>query len=334
MNSLKHYLVQYAKEDFREEYMEYLNKPNGECPYRDIDAVENKDVVFYNDLAKFLKKRLELEVKGPDESDNPFVIKLQDDQGVMYLTSDQFGFSAPRTNNRKELVAWNVDQYPYARYLSLKCDADKRTEKIKFVASCIYETRTIGGSFIWPKVKIGRAYQSGYNMRRGVNSYIEDRVDITLYEVSRFYEVYSPPKGNKSVIDNCKSVIENYKKDNPKSELFVQLDKDNENLVMYRWLSIFETFEGYVEKLKFESFMAKDKDGKLIKENDKYLIRDMASEDASTPLNIDKIKKIKDMNIARDMNIDMNRDPLFTLLKNVKECTESRSKAIEEVLNN
>lgn len=323
--------MHYLKEDFENEYMEYLKKPNGECPYEDIDTVKCKNVKFYKNLAKFLEKILGLEFKGPDIGDYPFAIKFQDDQGVMYLTSDQFGFSAPYSDNSKEnkkSLSWNGEKsYPYARFLSVKCDDDKGAGNMKqrsVVASCIYETRTIGGSFIWPKVKMGRAYQSGYNMRRGVKSYIEDRVDITLYEVSRFYEVYSPPKGNKSVIDNCKSVIKNYKKDNPKSKLFGKPDYDNENLAMYRWLSIFETFEGYVEKLKFESFMAKDKDGKLIKENDKYLIRDMASEDASTPLNIDKIKKIR----------EMDHDELDTLLKNVKESTESRSRAIEEVVNN
>ncbi|MBD5452327.1 MAG: hypothetical protein HDR25_06765 [Lachnospiraceae bacterium] len=313
MNSLKYY----EKTNFINEYIEYLNKPNRECPYEDIDTVRYKDVVFYNDLAKFLEKMLGLGFKGPDKSDYPFAIKFQDNQDVMYLTSDQFGFSVPYSDiskKHKKSKAWNGEKsYPYARYLSVRCDDDKGaddSEQRRFVASCIYGTRTIGGSFIWPKVKIGRDYKSIYNMHRGVGGYIEDRVDITLHEINCFYDVYSEKK------INYKSFEEEYKEKYPNNILFIRQCED-EKKAIYRWLSIFETFEGYVEKLKFADF--------VIKKEDKYLIRDMANEDTSTALDITKIKKIRDMDHDKE---------LYILLKNVKESTELRSKAIEEVLNN
>lgn len=65
-----------------------------------------------------------------------------------------------------------------------------------------------------------------------------------------------------------------------------------------------------MEKLKFEPF--------VFKQDGSYVIRDMASEDACSKLDADKVEKIE----------EMNSDKLRILLTNVKECTEKRTKSI------
>lgn len=69
--------------------------------------------------------------------------------------------------------------------------------------------------------------------------------------------------------------------------------------------------------MKFESFVIQGKD-------DGYLIRDMASEKGKSLLDISKIKKIQ----------EMDHNELCTLLENVKERTELRTKVIADLLNN
>ena len=66
--------------------------------------------------------------------------------------TDQLGFSAP--TNRKTI---------YSTYLEKSDDEDK----FEFAVECIYDTRTIGGCFIWPKVKRGNRSVSEYNTVRG-----------------------------------------------------------------------------------------------------------------------------------------------------------------------
>lgn len=316
---MQHYLDRYAKENFISEYKEYLKNPNGECPYADIDSAGAEDEKFYNDITEFLTISIgdsKYEVEGPEKSKYPFAIKFRDmDVPVdhIYLTSDQFGFSAPyggagKNNKCKKSSSWNGKRnYPYARYLSVNCDDAKGADdlkKIEFVAWCIYETRTIGGSFLWPKVEIGGQYKSMYNMRRGERNYIRDRVDITMYEIKCFYDVYS--KLEEKNYENFKA--------NFKAEGIILFNSqgEDEKKAIYRWLSIFETFERYVEKLKFDDF--------VIKKKGEYLIRDMASERALSPLDITKIKKIQNMDSGE----------LKILLENVKECTKSRSEKIQE----
>lgn len=319
---MQHYLDRYAKENFISEYKEYLKNPNGECPYDDIDSAGTEDEKFYNDITEFLTISIgdsKYEFERPEKSKRPrpFAIKFRDmdvPADHIYLTSDQFGFSVPcRVSSMKSKSrAWNGEKnYPYARYLSVNCDDAKGAddlEKIEFVARCIYETRTIGGSFLWPKVEIGGKYLSRYNTQRGEKNYIRDRVDITLYEIKCFYDVYSKLEEKK--YENFKTNFEAYAED--KDIILFNSQGEGEKKAIYRWLSIFETFERYVEKLKFDDF--------VIKKMGEYLIRDMASERALSPLDITKIKKIQNMDSGE----------LKILLENVKECTESRSEKIQE----
>lgn len=318
---LKHYLNGY----FVEEYMRYLEDSDNEsCPYVDIDGVTAARADFYNDLKEFLNKALNPKYKFK-VSQKPFAIELQiPDSECIYLRPDQLGFSAPR-GDKKKPVAWG-DRYPYGRYLSV--DSDNLEEKRRFVAECIYETRTIGGGFLWPVVKQEDGkYRSQYNMQRGVRGYIEDRVDITLYEIRCFYDVFSKIK-EKNI--NDKEEFKEFQKEYQKfvvehkwnkpilfQLLFQQCEPENElkKRAIYQWLKIFGDFNGYVEKLKFEPF--------VFKQDGSYVIRNMASEDACSKLDVDKIEKIE----------EMNSDKLRILLTNVKECTEERTKSIIDSFN-
>lgn len=337
MGDLKHYEDDYAKKNFMEEYKEYLKNPNGECPYVDVDTVNSRNVNYYGDLTAFLNKVLNLGFRAPEKGDYPFAIKLwnKDFQETVYFTSDQFGFSVPYGDQSKKSAAWDGNKsYPYAQYLSLKRDDDKGagdTEKIEFVAECIYETRTIGGSFIWPKVKLGRGYQSIYNCNRGIRGYIDDRVDITLYEIKCFYDFgnkYFCEKGIERNLVNIRAkehdfILAYRNAEEYSANILINGQSDQERKALYRWLMIFESFEDYVKKLKFESFVI-DKDGK-------YMIRDMVSEAASSPLDIDKVQELRKNKIEKKRK--MKDKELKVLLENVRECTKLRSKSIEKVLD-
>lgn len=343
MSNLHHYLESYAVEDFKKEYQRYLSlrNPGGYCPFKDID-INNE--LFYRDLNKFLKKTLgseELKFEVFKINSNftiEVTIKVQDKEDkIFYLTSDQFGFSAPRNNGIGTAgVAWGENKnHQYARYLRAGCNEsgaeDMKMKKIEFVTECIYETRTIGGSFLWPKVKTKGKWKSMYNMQRGVGCYIEDRVDITLYEIKCFYKAYSEVRGKYGIFEEEYEAFKKiYEKGYPDNILFKkQKQPDEEKRAIYQWLKIFETFGNYVDKLKFEpSFVMKKEDGQ-------YLILDMESETPSE-LNDDKIEEIrkqkKQKEKDKDQEVERHR-ALCTLLNNVKNGTIRRSEAIEKLLN-
>lgn len=69
-------------------------------------------------------------------------------------------------------------------HFNLELDGEK-----EFVAECIWDVRTLSGCFLWPLIRIGNPWKSMYNIYRGVRSYIEDRVDLTLYKIKSFYDM-------------------------------------------------------------------------------------------------------------------------------------------------
>lgn len=179
----------------RDGYLRYLTKEGqGADAYIDPDRTYvDAGSGFYNGLVDFLTVR-EAEKKTDDRwsyrlhseyvkgNGQPVGIWVRDAKipgEVLYLRSDQFGFSAP--NGKKRVRAWDK-RHPYASFIEL--DGDK-----SFVADCVRDTRTLGGSFLWPLFHGGRNWQSVYNLRRGARSYIEDSVDLTLYEIRRFYDL-------------------------------------------------------------------------------------------------------------------------------------------------
>lgn len=159
---------------FLRENKKNIKKPMD--PYTDPDNKKNE--IFYSKLCEFLNQReKEFKLKGTYKYRFVFdngIEASEDGKFLMYLVSDQFGFSAPRV----EL------NHIYDDYL-ISEDFDGNYEKIK---DWIKNSRTLGGSFLWPKDEKG-----DFNKRRGGTKryiqkyYIQDRVDLTLEEVKSFY---------------------------------------------------------------------------------------------------------------------------------------------------
>lgn len=310
----------YLGEDFVEKYTRYLQNEE-KCPYFDIDAVSSKCVDYYNDITMFLNSVFKTEsFKNPAKEKIPFAIC--DKSNCQYFTSDTFGFSAlfPRGN------AWKPEgNYPYVRYLEAKKEGKvENKEKCEFVAKCIYETRTIGGAFIWPKVylenhrnSMGKkvpGWHSIYNYYRGSNGYIQDRVDVTLFEIKSFFDIYKDKKEYLSFLDSYKekyreNVLFNYA-NKPGKPPYTSEEKEKEMKAVFSWLSRFESFEDYVEKLFFTPF--------TIKKNDEYWVKNL--EEKNIILTRENITSISEMSSKQ----------LHVFLSNLVEYTKERSNLMEE----
>lgn len=160
------------------------------------------------------------------------------DIAKMYLRSDQLGFSVPKGAKRDE--AWG-DKYPYGKYI-------RKTNDFEFVADVMWDSRSQGGSFIWPVVKCetvrGIAWRSQYNVSRGVRSYIEDRADVTLWEIKMFYEYLKQYSGN---CENYAGLIMEQM-----CKAHYELFAGSDRYLIFEWLSHFETFEKYAKFFSFD----------------------------------------------------------------------------------
>ncbi|MCR5060057.1 MAG: hypothetical protein K6A80_03380 [Saccharofermentans sp.] len=182
--------------EWKNDYTQFLEKlyELPENPYNDPDAKDTKNVEFYSGLAKFLTKqeeemrdRLNEEwtykaVFGEQKDNYDYGIQVFENGNKLFvLFSDQFGFSAPDFKKN----------HPYDYYIKLAKEAgeDKYKEAISNVAEWIFESRSIGGSFLWPRHGKG---SDNYNYKRGgaesYSSYIQDRVDLTLLEIKHIFD--------------------------------------------------------------------------------------------------------------------------------------------------
>lgn len=200
--------------------------------YIDPDYKKNED--FYRALSNFLnaanshrKNKLSFEAyETPDEMISVYYNKgRKDEKKYFSLQSDQLGFSA---------VPWIYfsTKYPLSRYLEMqKNKLDKDPDAIaEFLANYVYKTRTLGGSFLWPK-----SLCSTYNKSRGIRNYIEDRVDLTLLEIKHIYEIRKweklLPYGGDILFQSCK------------------------NNDAQTWFGFFKSFEDYVDFFEFNDFV-------------------------------------------------------------------------------
>lgn len=222
----------------------------GHKPYVDPDGTYHyKESTFYNKLKDFLNKQ---------SNNNTYNFKHNDgiitniDGKELILRSDQFGFSAPqhKKNNKGKYIskAWKYVRnnrtkysYPYGKYLLF----EQNDDDLEFVASTIWSTRRLGGSFIWP-IKKGSRFNN-LNINRGVASYIEDRVDYTLQEIKLFYHFYNLNKDS-SVKDIYDSMCNACKKYNYVPEILKGDDKD----LIFIWLKHFGSFKNYINFFMFD----------------------------------------------------------------------------------
>lgn len=228
-------------EDWVKEYTEYKNKKRTTNPYNDPDSaiIGHFNQEYYETLTKFLNIRekdcnkdwvflpptIEKNIEIP--KDRTIIVKGKN----LFLSSDQFGFSEIEKANH------NLEKRPY-HYLE--------PEK---TARYLYETRSIGGSFIWPKTYNLDRWSCIYNNLRGAGSYIEDRVDLTLLEIKHY-------------LDN--------KNDYKKFENDIMYNQiNNASSKMQEWLDHFKDFNDYVEYFMFDDF--------CIKKDNEYLPLDLTS---------------------------------------------------------
>lgn len=205
---------------------------------------------------------------------------------IFFLRSDQLGFSAP-TKDRS---------YPYDLYLM---KSENKDDALKQVVDWIAFSRTIGGSFLWPTP----FYQS-YNLNRGgkISSpkkyYIQDRVDLTLWEIFYWYE------NNKNNDSSNKKVIK-----------MISGNDEKATDALEKWLSHFKTFETYIEFFCFQDFV-----------NEKSCPINILSGSAEEPQwnnTSDRKPEITDQ---------LDKKTIYKMLDRVNTMILKRSKKIEELI--
>lgn len=221
---------------FTTSYVSELQKPNSvRALYCDPDTTYKQGFNhhFFEQLVNFLnlqETKFRKKLKGVykyifEEGQGIKVIEVRKNKTkeLFYLRSDQLGFSAPT----------NLKAHPYDLYI-------KKSEKPKCavnqVADWVISSRTLGGSFLWPV-----SFYETYNMRRGGtiksnrSHYIQDRVDLTLWEIYYWY--------NK----------------NEKSTIMTRVRDEQAKEDLKKWLSHFKDFQTYIEFFCLEAFVSKEK---------------------------------------------------------------------------
>lgn len=328
----------YEASNFKKYYTEFLQSMKNEERYIDPDCVKTVDkTTFYADLTVFLNER-EATLKNqyfkyypPIKCSNYYPpvknndnIKLDPNKIAVYkenkklfiLTSDQFGFSAT-----EQIFLKNDKRYPLAKLNNLYND-----ESISnFIADYVINTRTIGGSFIWPMQDGG----SIYNISRGICSYIEDRVDLTLLEIKHFYQCLKEFKEK----NNDKDFLLSFNNKFPNDIIFrfPKANDKNKKLteckLLYEWLSHFETFEKYIDFFMLNPFVIESITGN----NTEYCPIDIIKSNIAEM----KINPLKEREIDyQQKTIQQIKDAeiIKLMLNNVKLMTIARSLMMESVI--
>ena len=234
-----------GKTDFYKDLTDFLNE-------REKDCIDEKDRYLYlppldvHEIAKWMENHEELK-RFKNEMDAKKIAVLKDGRQQFCLTSDQFGFSAFEGIYGKE----NYERYPLAKLLYScrgKCE-EKRKEVIGRITEYVKNTRTLGGSFLWPVHQEGNnARACMYNLRRGVGNYLEDRVDLTLREVKHALDC--------AVELKCGyNNYEEYEKFDILYDYYDYHKKDEMHLK--KWLEHFGTFTNFIEYFMLKPFCKK-----------------------------------------------------------------------------
>lgn len=275
---------------------------------------------YYKKLEKFLKQQEKRYIIQKNRWTYIFRPELRhgkpkcieatkDDGDVLYLRSDQFGFSAPKLYDGA-LSACDK-RYPYWNYLINSDDKEKVENVIKWVTT----SRTIGGSFIWPIWGNGNKFSSSYNLNRGVGSYIEDSVDLTLFEVKNYYTWKN--NGGKDIREYLF-----------KNDVLWKSELKKEESTMVEWLNHFGDFNTFIDYFLMNDF--------VIKQGNEYIPMDITTGKELTPELVKKYREsyIKEKNIEIQGRIkDKNPGDLLEMLNRIEECIENRSKKMIKVIN-
>lgn len=259
------------------------NDKTNDYLYMDPD---NSSVLLYRDLTCFLNKREE-QVEGLrgkflyELSFDPFGIKVtaNNTKDIWYLKSDQLGFSA----------IGGI----YHAYIE---KAPDREDALHKVSQWIFESRSLGGTFLWPMDKKedgGWISNPQYNKTRGRKP-IQDRVDMTLLDIRN---CFFKTKGS--------WLLQQY---------------NNDRKYMKKWMDHFgegeSGFEKYIEYFCFDSFVSKQKP-----RYPKYLL-----EKEST------IKNFGDLQHKTSL-CDYDYEKIKTILSNLNCWIKQRSDEMEKIIN-
>lgn len=309
------------RSSFKKSYVSSFEKLDVQEYYCDPDQTYKKgyDHKFFYQLVKFLNKKEEefnkREEEFKDKLNGKFKYIFEENNGIkvfeivkkdngsedenelFYLSSDQLGFSAP--SNEKE--------HPYDLYIKQQCKCDV----IEQVTEWIISSRTIGGSFLWPT-----PFYTYYNRARGGtiksdrSHYIQDRVDLTLWEIYYLYQKINRIKhvGKNTIMESCmESCNKRFR------------NKDNGNLT--KWLDHFKDFQTYVQFFCFCDFVRK--------EEDEYKPVDLFTGQINEPQWGEQGEhpevQIKD---------DVDPDELVEMLEQLNDKILSRSQEMEKIINN
>lgn len=287
---------------FRTSYISPLKKTNlVNALYCDPDTTYKKslDNHFFERLVTFLneqedhfseekdfdkKPRLEGKYEYEFEMNKGIKVTSDNEKDGFYLKSDQLGFSAPT----------NEKVYPYDLFLIKSRDIDKA---LKQVANWIVSSRTIGGSFLWPE-----QFYKKYNLSRGgkIDSknqyYIQDRVDLTLWEIFYWYE--------------------NNDSSNKKVTKMTSVNDEKATDALEKWLSHFKTFETYIEFFCFQDFV-----------NEKSCPINILSGSAEEPQWNNNTSNRKP-----EITEQLDKKTIYKMLDRVNTMILKRSKRIEEII--
>ena len=219
---------------------------------------------FYETMCTLLQNKLKILIKEPKYKRKLDSISFKCDplhdkkckKGIFIystetfqLKSDQFGFSAKYGDNYY-IYPYRVFFENLSKNISQK-ELNKQIEKIFGDKGWINKTRMVGGSFFWPvdfdlddKDKYGNnSYNPKYNGKRGGHCgsnktfYLQDRVDLTLYEIKEVYKEIIAPRIDKYICGN---------------KLSRCLYKNNNKTKTYKFLELFGDFETFIKVFGFD----------------------------------------------------------------------------------
>lgn len=261
--------------------------------YIDPDYKKNED--FYRALSDFLnaanshrKNKLSFEAyETPDEMISVYYNKgKKGEKKYFSLQSDQLGFSA---------VPWIYfsTKYPLSRYFEMQ----KNKEAAQFLAEYVLTTRTLGGSFLWPET-----LHEQYNKYRGIRSYIEDRVDLTLLEIKHYFE-YRELDDKKNFKYSGDILFSRYKIPDAQT-----------------WFGFFDSFEDYVDFFEFNDFVENISKTSKKEYMPINILTGKAFETEYPGYKTNTLKGIKDEKQLKEM------------LERVRDMVEKRTKKMEKLI--
>lgn len=305
---MKHYFdILYPDGHFHFNIFRHLNG-NAENPYDDLDSIKNGIYVckeFYVDLCNYLSKKayeynMSISFEMDAENSVPGIV-FKDGVNSFPLKSDQLAFSFWGTASKD-------NKHPYG----ILYNNTKDVGDYVFIAECLYDTRTLGCSFLWPMVSDENGLWNSnpkYNTDRGIRCYIEDRVDLTLWEIKEAYDYLQNGtnyQGNKLI-----------------SEI-----KNNRNMKI--WLNLFGSFEKYVDYFSFKTYVV-DVDGE-------YIPIDIVASDVKNNLikklthnHVKELREFKNYGKTKEIQSLKSSEELKRVLENVRLLTLCRSREMEDI---